>query len=63
MNAETLLVVANVSRFAVPAAVDLSRFVDLDLVDVFGCAVFPQIVEKPYQLTVGPYAFYWFEIK
>lgn len=62
-NTETLLIVANVSQFAVPAAVDLSRFVDRDLVDVFGGAEFPRIGKKPYQLTLGPYAFYWFEIK
>jgi len=60
---ETLLVVANLSRFVQPVELDLAAFKSQIPVELFGRTEFPAITEKPYMLTVGPHAFYWFSIE
>lgn len=60
---ETLLIVANLSRYVQCAEIDLSRFRGLVPVELFGRTQFPPIGELPYFLTLGPYAFYWFRLK
>ena len=60
---ETLLVVANLSRFVQPVELDLSAFKSQIPVELFGRTEFPAITEKPYMLTLGPHAFYWFSIE
>jgi maltose alpha-D-glucosyltransferase/alpha-amylase len=60
---ETLLVVANLSRFTQPVELDLSRYKDLVPVELFGRTRFPAITEAPYFLTLGPHNFYWFSIE
>jgi maltose alpha-D-glucosyltransferase / alpha-amylase len=57
---DTLLVVANLSRYAQCVELDLSRFRGQSLLELFGQTQFPPIGELPYFLTLGPYAFYWF---
>src|SRR5207253_2329256 len=32
-------------------------------VELFGRTEFPQITDKPYFLTLGPHAFYWFALE
>ncbi|RIK82239.1 MAG: maltose alpha-D-glucosyltransferase [Planctomycetota bacterium] len=59
---ETILVVANLCRFAQCAEIDLSRFRGRVPVELFGQTKFPPIGELPYFLTLGPYAFYWFQL-
>jgi maltose alpha-D-glucosyltransferase/alpha-amylase len=59
---ETILVVANLCRFAQCVELDLSRFRGQTPVEVFGQTRFPPIGELPYFLTLGPYAFYWFRL-
>jgi maltose alpha-D-glucosyltransferase/alpha-amylase len=59
---ETLLVVANLSRFAQHAELDLSPFRGQIPLELFGQTKFPPIGELPYLLTLGPYAFYWFRL-
>lgn len=60
---ETLLVVANLSRYAQCVELDLSRFRGQIPVELFGGARFPPVGELPYFLTLGPYAFYWFRLE
>ncbi|MCO6456618.1 MAG: maltose alpha-D-glucosyltransferase [Pirellulaceae bacterium] len=59
---ETLLVVANLSRFAQAAELDLSAFRGQHPIELFGQARFPPVGELPYFLTLGPHAFYWFKL-
>lgn len=59
---ETLLVVANLSRFAQHAELDLSRFRGQTPIELFGHARFPPIGELPYFITLGPHGFYWFRL-
>ncbi len=62
-DGERILVVANLSRFV--------QYVELDLRDYLGCtpeelagrSQLPPIEERPYRLTLSPYAFYWFLLK
>jgi maltose alpha-D-glucosyltransferase / alpha-amylase len=57
---ETLLVVANLSRFSQYASIDLSRYRGRTPMELFGRTSFPPIGETPYLLSLGPYNFYWF---
>jgi maltose alpha-D-glucosyltransferase/alpha-amylase len=60
---ETILVVANLSRFTQPVQLDLSSFRDLVPVELFGRTRFPAITDAPYFFTLGPHNFYWFSLE
>jgi maltose alpha-D-glucosyltransferase/alpha-amylase len=60
---ETVLCVANLSRFAQPVSLDLSDFSGAQPVEMLGYVSFPPITDKPYPLTVAPYSFLWFELQ
>lgn len=60
---ETILVVANLSRYAQCAELDLSRFRGQTPRELFGQTQFPPIGELPYFLTLGPFTFYWFRLE
>ncbi|HVG93217.1 MAG TPA: maltose alpha-D-glucosyltransferase, partial [Planctomycetota bacterium] len=57
---QTILVVANLSRFAQHVALDLSRHADRVPVELFGRTRFPPVGTSPYSLTLGPHSFLWF---
>src|SRR5437870_4152749 len=61
-EAEQVLCVANLSRFAQPVELDLSRFAGRTPVELIGRVHFPRIGELPYLLTLGPHDFLWFEL-
>jgi maltose alpha-D-glucosyltransferase/alpha-amylase len=56
-------VVANLSRFVQYAELDLSAFRGMSLVEMIGHSKFPAITERPYGLSLGPHAFYWFQLE
>ncbi|MGD0744717.1 MAG: maltose alpha-D-glucosyltransferase [Verrucomicrobiota bacterium] len=60
---ETLLVVANLSRFVQPVELDLSVFKSRVPVELFGRAEFPAITERPFFLSLGPHTFFWFSLE
>ena len=60
---ETLLVVANLSRFVQAVELDLSAFKPRVPVELFGRTEFPAITERPYFLSLGPHNFYWFSLE
>ena len=60
---QTILVVANLSRFVQSVALDLSEFADQVLVEMFGGNRFPPITASPYLLSFGPHSFYWFVLE
>src|SRR3954449_11747502 len=51
---ETILVIANLSRFAQPVELDLHKYRGYTPVEMFGRTDFPIIGERPYPLTLGP---------
>lgn len=60
---ETLLIVANLSRFTQPVELDLSAFQQTTPIELFGRSEFPVVNERPYFLSLGPHAFYWFSLE
>ncbi|NNN22372.1 MAG: maltose alpha-D-glucosyltransferase [Acidimicrobiales bacterium] len=57
-----VLCVFNLSRFAQPASLDLSRFKERQVTELLGRVPFPDIEDGDYRITVGPHGFYWFSI-
>ena len=60
---ETVLCVANLSRFAQPVSLDLSAYEGMEPVEMLGYVPFPTITSAPYQLTIAPYSFLWLELQ
>ena len=60
---ETVLCVANLSRFAQPVELDLQAFEGMRPVEMLGYVEFPVIGPQPYPLSLGPYGFLWFELQ
>ena len=60
---ETILCVANLSRFVQPVELDLREFNGFTPVEMIGRTEFPTIGELPYFLTLGGHAFYWFRLE
>ncbi len=59
---ETVLCVANLSRFAQPVSLDLSDHSGMKPVEMQGYVPFPAITEEPYELSLAPYSFLWLEL-
>lgn len=60
---QCVLVVCNLSRFAEMVELNLSAFQQMVPVEIFSRNAFPPISDKPYLLTLGPHAFYWFSLE
>src|SRR6516225_4758953 len=61
-ESDQIFCVANLSRFAQPVELDLSAFAGMKPVEMFGYSEFPVLGTTPYQLSLNPYGFYWFEL-
>jgi maltose alpha-D-glucosyltransferase/alpha-amylase len=59
---DRVLCVANLSRFAQPAELDLRRFRGIVPVEMLGNVHFPRIGELPYLLTIPGHGHYWFAL-
>jgi maltose alpha-D-glucosyltransferase/alpha-amylase len=60
---ETILCVANISRAAQAAEIDLSPWRGRVPTEMLGRTRFPRIGELPYLLTLPPYGFFWFALE
>jgi maltose alpha-D-glucosyltransferase/alpha-amylase len=60
---ECLLVVANLSRHVQCAELDLSAYKGMVPREMLGRTKFPAITDRPYFLTLGAHAFYWFALQ
>ncbi len=60
---DTILVVANLSRFAQPVALKLGEFEDMVPLELFGHTPFPRVGPTPYPLTLPPHGFLWFQME
>jgi maltose alpha-D-glucosyltransferase/alpha-amylase len=60
---EQILCVANLSRFAQPVDLDLSKLEDMVPIEMLGYVEFPSIERQPYRLTLAPYSFLWLELQ
>lgn len=61
-RSEIILCVANVSRSAQAAELDLSAFAGMVPVEMLGGNAFPPIGQLNFLLTLAPYGFYWFAL-
>jgi maltose alpha-D-glucosyltransferase / alpha-amylase len=57
---ETVLCIYNLARSAQPARLDLADYEGRVPIEMMEHTDFPAIGSEPYQLALGPYAFYWF---
>ncbi|HEX8421864.1 MAG TPA: maltose alpha-D-glucosyltransferase, partial [Pyrinomonadaceae bacterium] len=57
---ETVLCVFNLSQVAQPVELDLGAYAGRTPVEMLGETLFPQVTERPYQLALAPFGFYWF---
>ncbi len=60
---ETVLCLANLSRFAQPVALDLAEFAGAEPVEMLGYVPFPTVTATPYSLSLAPYSFLWLELQ
>ena len=60
---ETVLVVNNLSSSAQAVELDVRRFKGYVPIEMFGRNLFPRFADLPYLLTLGPYQFYWFQLR
>ncbi len=59
---EQILVIANLSRYAQAANVEMKSLKDLIPVEVFSQNKFKKIGAQPYPFTLFPYGYYWFKL-
>src|SRR5439155_16913908 len=57
---EAILCIANLSRSAQAAQIDLSPWRGRVPLEMLGRQKFPPIGEEPYLVTLAPYGFFWF---
>ena len=62
-HCEMVLCAANLSRFAQPVQLDLSKYVGRQPVEMLGYVQFPVVERAPYALTLAPYSFLWLELQ
>ncbi|MDR3617502.1 MAG: maltose alpha-D-glucosyltransferase [Candidatus Obscuribacterales bacterium] len=59
---QTILVVANLAQSAQSVALELAEFKGVSPLEIKGDAVFHEIGDSPYVLTLSPHAFYWLKL-
>jgi maltose alpha-D-glucosyltransferase / alpha-amylase len=59
---ESVLCVYNLSPTAQPVELDLRHLSGTTPVEMFGGTEFPLIGDRPYQLALAPFGFYWFQL-
>src|SRR5207237_591528 len=62
-DGERILVVANLSRFVEYVELDLTPYRGRTPVELFSRRGFPAITDRPYMLSLGPHAFFWFDLE
>ncbi|MCJ8164556.1 maltose alpha-D-glucosyltransferase [Pontibacter sp. E15-1] len=60
---ETILVIANLSRFPEAVELDLHEYKGYTPVEVFSKNKFPNVKEEPYLFTMGGHGYYWMELQ
>jgi maltose alpha-D-glucosyltransferase/alpha-amylase len=59
---KVILCVANLSRSAQAAEIDLSEWRGRIPLELMGQKKFPPVADAPYVVTLAPYGFFWFEL-
>ena len=59
---ETILVVANLSRYAQWTELPLAEYEGRVPIELFGAVEFPRVGADPYLISLGPHSFLWFRL-
>ncbi|SFG13366.1 maltose alpha-D-glucosyltransferase [Pontibacter chinhatensis] len=60
---ETILVIANLSRFPEAVELDLHEYKGYTPMEVFSKNKFPSIKDEPYLFTIAGHGYYWMELR
>jgi maltose alpha-D-glucosyltransferase / alpha-amylase len=60
---ELVLVVNNLSSTAQAVELNVEKYKGYLPIEMFGRSLFPRFGSLPYLLTLGPYQFYWFQLR
>jgi maltose alpha-D-glucosyltransferase/alpha-amylase len=60
---QSVLVVVNLSRFAQSTMLDLKEFDGFEPIEIFSQNAFPEVKDGRYNITIGPYDYYWFSLE
>jgi maltose alpha-D-glucosyltransferase/alpha-amylase len=60
---EIVLVVNNLSNSAQAVELNVQRYKGYVPIEMFGRNLFPRFGDSLYLLTLGPYQFYWFQLR
>jgi len=60
---QSILIVVNLSRFAQASKLNLESFKGFEPVEIFSQSSFPEIKKGKYNITLGPYGYYWFSLE
>ena len=63
LGEEIVLVVNNLSSSAQAVELDVQEYKGYVPIEMFGRSLFPRFGTAPYLLTLGPYQFYWFQLR
>jgi maltose alpha-D-glucosyltransferase/alpha-amylase len=59
---QRLIVVANLSQFSQAAILNLAEYKDSDITEVFSQNRFSSVEKDDYEITIGPYGYFWFQV-
>ena len=62
-ESDVVLTVNNLSGSAQAVELDLAEWKGAIPIEMFGGSLFPRVTERPYLLTLTPYAFLWFRLR
>jgi maltose alpha-D-glucosyltransferase / alpha-amylase len=60
IEGESVLIVANLSKYSQAAEVKLKEYKGNQPIEIFSQNKFFEITDSPYSITLGPYSYYWF---
>ncbi|MCB0676469.1 MAG: maltose alpha-D-glucosyltransferase [Saprospiraceae bacterium] len=60
LKGESILVIANLSKYSQAVELDLSEYEGIRPTEIFSQSRFFEIGKTPYTFTMGPYGYYWF---
>ena len=59
---QRIIVVANLSQFSQATTLNLAEYKDSDITEVFSQNRFMNVEEGDYDITIGPYGYFWFQV-
>jgi maltose alpha-D-glucosyltransferase / alpha-amylase len=59
---QRIIVIANLSQFSQLATLNLSEYKEADITEVFSQNRFMNVEGGDYNITIGPYGYFWFQV-